>query len=122
MAVSKIAHSEHLRETLKEDVIDSEMRSEASLTMSLLGLISEEQKIKTTLGGKFGSINNSNSYNEIFCVTNNKNITMKELLLLFNRAQGNKTLIFFIPMIKKYENLYYLADRCNIVELWISRG
>ena len=48
MAVSKIAHSEHFRGNIREDVINNEMRSEAALTMSLLGLISEEQRIKSS--------------------------------------------------------------------------
>ena len=55
MAVSKIAHSEYLRGNIREEIINDRMRCEEALTMSLLGLISEEQKIKSTLGGKYGS-------------------------------------------------------------------
>jgi hypothetical protein len=55
MAVSKIAHSEYLRGNIREEIINDRMRCEEALTMSLLGLISEEQKIKLTLGGKYGS-------------------------------------------------------------------
>ena len=53
VAVSKVAHSEHLKAFLPSAVVDKELRSEASLTMSLLGLMAEDQLIATTVGGKY---------------------------------------------------------------------
>lgn len=53
IAVAKVAHSEHLRTIVPSKVIDDEFRSEAALTMSLLGLIAEEAVIAPRLGGKF---------------------------------------------------------------------
>lgn len=53
VAVAKVAHSEHLRGLADPEVI-KEMRSERSLTMALLGLISEEAFLSASIGGRFG--------------------------------------------------------------------
>jgi hypothetical protein len=54
IAVAKIAHSEHLQGHLTAHKIETELRSPAALTMSLLGLMAEEAVISTRIGGKFG--------------------------------------------------------------------
>jgi hypothetical protein len=54
IAVAKIAHSEHMKGLLPSQVVDNELRSEAALTMGLLGLIAEEAVIATRVGGKYG--------------------------------------------------------------------
>jgi hypothetical protein len=54
VAVAKIAHSEHLRGLVNSDIIDNEMRSDAALTMALLGLVAEEAYLSPKLGGRFG--------------------------------------------------------------------
>jgi len=54
IAVAKVAHSEFLRNLLPSDTIDNELRSEAALTMALLGLMAEEAVISTRVGGKYG--------------------------------------------------------------------
>jgi hypothetical protein len=54
IAVAKVAHSEHLKGVLPSAVVDNELRSPAALTMSLLGLVSEEAIIATRIGGRFG--------------------------------------------------------------------
>src|SRR5262249_28424968 len=53
IAVAKVAHSEHLKGILPSKVVDDELRSEASLTMALLGLIGEEAVIAPRIGGKY---------------------------------------------------------------------
>jgi hypothetical protein len=53
-AVAKIAHSEQLRGLVNSDIIDNEMRSDAALTMALLGLVAEEAYLSPKLGGRFG--------------------------------------------------------------------
>ena len=53
IAVAKIAHSEHLKGLHPSFVIENDFRSNAALTMSLLGLLSEEAVIAPRLG-RFG--------------------------------------------------------------------
>jgi hypothetical protein len=53
IAVAKVAHSEYLKGLLPSKTVDDELRSEAALTMALLGLIAEESVIATRIGGKF---------------------------------------------------------------------
>lgn len=53
IAVSKVAHSEHLRGVLPSAVIDEQLRSDTALTMSLLGLMAEEAVIAPRMG-QFG--------------------------------------------------------------------
>ena len=53
-AVAKVAHSEFLKSVLPRSTVDNDLRSEAALTMSLLGLIGEEAVIAPRVGGKFG--------------------------------------------------------------------
>lgn len=54
LAVAKVAHSERMRGILPSEVVDRDMRSDASLTMSLLGLLAEEAVISSRLGAKYG--------------------------------------------------------------------
>lgn len=54
LGVSRVAHSEHLRGILPSEVVDKELRSDAALTMSMLGLVAEEAVISVRLGAKFG--------------------------------------------------------------------
>jgi hypothetical protein len=54
IAVAKVAHSEHLKAVLPSSTVESQLRSEAALTMALLGLIGEEAVIAPRIGGKFG--------------------------------------------------------------------
>jgi hypothetical protein len=54
VAVAKVAHSEHLKGHIPTQQIETELRSPAALTMSLLGLMAEEAVISTRIGGKFG--------------------------------------------------------------------
>lgn len=54
VAVAKIAHSEHLKSLLPSSTVEEDLRSEAALTMSLLGLIGEEAVIAPRVSGKFG--------------------------------------------------------------------
>jgi hypothetical protein len=53
VAVAKVAHSEHLKAHLPAHKIEEELRSEAALTMALLGLISEEAVIGPRLRTRF---------------------------------------------------------------------
>jgi hypothetical protein len=53
VAVSKVAHSEHLKGILPAQVVEKELRSEGALTIALLGLMSEDQLISTRVGGKY---------------------------------------------------------------------
>jgi hypothetical protein len=53
IAVAKVAHSEHLRSILSASNIQ-QMRTDEALTMSLVGLVSEEAFIAPRLGGKYG--------------------------------------------------------------------
>ena len=50
IAVAKVAHSEHLKGLHPTTTIEKDFRSGAALTMSLLGLISEEAVIAPRLG------------------------------------------------------------------------
>jgi hypothetical protein len=50
IAVAKVAHSEHLKGMHPSSVVENEFRSGAALTMSLLGLVSEEAMIAPRLG------------------------------------------------------------------------
>jgi hypothetical protein len=52
-AVAKVAHSEHLKSILPVDTVEKDLRSDAALTMSLLGLIAEDHVIATRIGGKY---------------------------------------------------------------------
>ncbi len=54
IAVSKIAHSEHFKGIVPSQVVEKELRSDAALTMALLGLMAEESVLATRIGGKFG--------------------------------------------------------------------
>lgn len=56
IAVSKIAHSEHLRGQVPSKVIDEKFRSNEALTMSLLGLLAEEAVIAPRIGGKYKGV------------------------------------------------------------------
>jgi hypothetical protein len=51
---ARIAHSESLRGLVAEKRIVEDLRSDAALTMSLLGLIPEDHVLMTKLGGKYG--------------------------------------------------------------------
>jgi hypothetical protein len=53
IAVAKVAHSEHLKGLLPSKMVDDELRSDAALTMALLGLVGEEAVIAPRIGGKF---------------------------------------------------------------------
>ena len=53
VAVSKIAHSEHLKTLIPATTVEAELRSPTALTMSLLGLMAEDQLIATRIGGKY---------------------------------------------------------------------
>lgn len=53
MAVSKVAHSEHFKGIIPVQIVETDMRSEPALTMSLLGLIAEENDIQTKLDSLF---------------------------------------------------------------------
>ena len=52
-AVSKVAHSEHMKALIQASKVDTEMRSDLSLTMSLLGLMSEGTTIEARLSKEF---------------------------------------------------------------------
>jgi hypothetical protein len=54
IGVAKVAHSEHLKGTLPSNVVENDLRSDAALTMALLGLVAEEAVIATRVGGKYG--------------------------------------------------------------------
>ena len=53
VAVSKVAHSEHLKTILPKNIIEQDLRSESALTMALLGLMAEDHLISTRIGGKY---------------------------------------------------------------------
>ena len=53
LAVAKVAHSEHLKGVMPSTTVEDELRSEAALTMSLLGLMAEEAILATRIGGKY---------------------------------------------------------------------
>lgn len=53
IAVAKVAHSEFLKSVIPSKIVEDSLRSEAALTMSLLGLMAEEAVIAPRLGGKF---------------------------------------------------------------------
>lgn len=53
IAVSKVAHSEHLKGIIPSHIVDKQLRSDEALTMSLLGLIAEEAVIAPRIGGKY---------------------------------------------------------------------
>lgn len=54
IAVAKVAHSEHLKSILPSSKVEKELRSDAALTMALLGLIGEEAVLAPRIGGKLG--------------------------------------------------------------------
>jgi hypothetical protein len=54
IAVAKIAHSEKLKGLLPASIVDKELRSEAALTMALLGLMAEEALIAHKLSARMG--------------------------------------------------------------------
>jgi hypothetical protein len=53
VAVSKVAHSEHLMGVLASRVVEESLRSDGALTMALLGLLAEDHLIATRIGGKY---------------------------------------------------------------------
>jgi hypothetical protein len=53
VAVSKVAHSEHLKGILPAQTVENCLRSDDALTMSLLGLMAEDHLISTRIGGKY---------------------------------------------------------------------
>ena len=53
IAVSKIAHSEYLKGIVPSQIVEKDLRSDAALTMALLGLMAEESVLATRIGGKF---------------------------------------------------------------------
>jgi hypothetical protein len=53
IAVAKVAHSEFLKGILPTKIVEDDLRSEAALTMSLLGLMAEGSILATRIGGKF---------------------------------------------------------------------
>ena len=54
IAVAKVAHSEYMKSVMPSSKVEHELRSDAALTMALLGLIGEEAVIAPRVGGKFG--------------------------------------------------------------------
>lgn len=54
IACARVAHSEKMRGLLPSPTVDNELRSDASLTMSLLGLLAEESLISSKLGARYG--------------------------------------------------------------------
>lgn len=54
IACARVAHSEKMRGLLPSPVVDDELRSDAALTMSLLGLLAEEAVLAARLGAKYG--------------------------------------------------------------------
>jgi hypothetical protein len=52
-AVAKVAHSEHLKGLIPSKDVEDKLRSEAALTMALLGLMGEEAILAPRIGGKF---------------------------------------------------------------------
>lgn len=54
IAVAKVAHSEHMRSVLPATTVEKELRSNAALTMALLGLIGEEAVLAPRLAAKLG--------------------------------------------------------------------
>ena len=54
IAVAKVAHSEQLKKLMPSHEVEQDLRSDAALTMALLGLISEDAVISTRIGGKLG--------------------------------------------------------------------
>lgn len=54
IAVAKVAHSEALKKLISKEKVEEDLRSDAALTMSLLGLVAEEGMISTQLHGKLG--------------------------------------------------------------------
>jgi hypothetical protein len=54
IAVAKVAHSEYMKSVMPSSKVEHELRSNAALTMALLGLIGEEAVIAPRIGGKFG--------------------------------------------------------------------
>jgi hypothetical protein len=53
VAVSKVAHSEHLKGIVPSLVVERDLRSDKALTMALLGLMAEDLLIATKVGGKY---------------------------------------------------------------------
>ncbi len=56
VAVSKVAHSEHLKGILPKEVIEERLRSEEALTMALLGLMAEHSLIRVRRTTRFGAV------------------------------------------------------------------
>jgi len=54
VAVSKVAHSEHLKALIPSDVVEERLRSDYALTMSLLGLVAEENLVADRLQRSLG--------------------------------------------------------------------
>jgi hypothetical protein len=54
IAVAKVAHSEYMKSVMPSSKVEQELRSDAALTMALLGLIGEEAVIAPRVGGKVG--------------------------------------------------------------------
>jgi hypothetical protein len=52
VAVAKIAHSEHFKGIIPASIVEQDLRSEAALTMSLLGLIAEEAILQDRLDAR----------------------------------------------------------------------
>jgi hypothetical protein len=50
VAVSKVAHSQKLTKQIAEEELDANYRSEAALTVALMGLLAEESLISQRLG------------------------------------------------------------------------
>lgn len=53
VAVAKVAHSEWLKSEIPREMVEKDLRSDAALTMALLGLIAEDALIAPRLGGKY---------------------------------------------------------------------
>jgi hypothetical protein len=53
VAVSKVAHSEHMKGIVPSVTVEKTMRSDEALTMALLGLMAEDHLISTRVGGKY---------------------------------------------------------------------
>jgi len=54
IAVAKVAHSEHMKTLLPATTVQNDLRSEAAMTMALLGLIGEEAVLAPRLAAKLG--------------------------------------------------------------------
>ncbi len=61
IAACKIAHSQKLTKILPEEELDKDYRSEAALTVGLMGLLAEEAVIAQRLGKKLGRATNGHN-------------------------------------------------------------